>query len=84
MDLKRSLVEPDGDFVVLGAGTGAETDRTMVMSTEELERIQAVVMMMMSTMTMMSTMMTTIMTTTTIMIMITEGAVKKTGGRRMM
>lgn len=40
MDLKRSLVEPDGDFVVLGAGTGAETDRTMVMSTEELERIQ--------------------------------------------
>ncbi len=40
MDLKRSLVEPNGDFVVFGAGAGAETDRTMVMSTEELEQIQ--------------------------------------------
>ena len=84
MDLKRSLVEPDGDFVVLGAGTGSETDRTMVMSKKNWNGFRAVVMMMMSTMTMMSTMMTTIMTTTTIMIMITEGAVKKTGGRRMM
>ncbi len=39
-DLKRSLVDPDGDFVVLGAGVGTDTDRTVVMSTEELERVQ--------------------------------------------
>lgn len=41
LDLKRSLVEPEGDFVVLGAaGVRGDTDRTMVMSTEELERVQ--------------------------------------------
>ena len=40
LDLKRSLVDPDGDFVVLGAGAGTDTDRTVVMSTEELERVQ--------------------------------------------
>ena len=40
LDLKRSLVDPDGDFVVPGAGAGADTDRTVVMSTEELERVQ--------------------------------------------
>ncbi len=40
LDLKRSLVDPDGDFVVLGAGAGTDTDRTVVMSTEELEQVQ--------------------------------------------
>lgn len=40
LDLKRSLVEPDGDFVVLGAAGAADTDRTMVMSTEELNEVQ--------------------------------------------
>lgn len=39
LDLKRSLVDPDGDFVVLGAGA-ADTDRTVVMSTEEIEQVQ--------------------------------------------
>ena len=39
-DLKRSLVDPDGDFVVLGMGVSSDTDRTVVMSTEELERVQ--------------------------------------------
>lgn len=39
LDLKRSLVDPDGDFVALGAVSG-DTDRTMVMSTEELEQVQ--------------------------------------------
>lgn len=38
-DLKHSLVDPDGDFVVLGAASG-DADRTMVMSEEELERVQ--------------------------------------------
>ena len=38
LDLKRSLVDPDGDFVVMGAGK--DTDRTVVMSTEELDRVQ--------------------------------------------
>lgn len=40
LDLKRSLVEPDGDFVVLGAAGSGDTDRTMVMSAEELEQVQ--------------------------------------------
>ena len=40
LDLKRSLVEPDGEFVVLGASGSADTDRTMVMSTEEIEQVQ--------------------------------------------
>ncbi|HJA81341.1 MAG TPA: Stk1 family PASTA domain-containing Ser/Thr kinase [Candidatus Mediterraneibacter intestinipullorum] len=40
LDLKRSLVDREGDFVVLGAA-GGDTDRTMVMSTEELEQVQA-------------------------------------------
>ena len=40
LDLKRSLVDPDGDFVVMGAGAGTDTDRTVVMSTEELDRVQ--------------------------------------------
>lgn len=41
VDLKRSLVDPDGDFVVLGAAVpGGDTGRTVVMSTEELERVQ--------------------------------------------
>lgn len=40
LDLKRSLVDPDGDFVVLGAGAATDTDRTVVMSTEELEQVQ--------------------------------------------
>ncbi|HJA12014.1 MAG TPA: Stk1 family PASTA domain-containing Ser/Thr kinase [Candidatus Mediterraneibacter merdipullorum] len=39
LDLKRSLVDPDGDFVVTGA-VAADTGRTVVMSTEELERVQ--------------------------------------------
>ena len=39
LDLKRSLVDPEGDFVVLGAA-GGDTDRTMVMSTAELEQVQ--------------------------------------------
>ena len=38
-DLKHSLVDPEGSFVVLGAAAG-DTDRTMVMSEEELERVQ--------------------------------------------
>ncbi len=41
LDLKRSLVDPEDDFVVLGAGAGGDTGRTMVMSTEELEQVQA-------------------------------------------
>ena len=41
LDLKRSLVDPEGDFVVLGAGAGGDTGRTMVMSTEALEQVQA-------------------------------------------
>lgn len=36
-DLKRSLVDPDGDFVLAG---GAGGDSTVVMSTDELRRIQ--------------------------------------------
>lgn len=40
LDLKRSLVEPEGDFVVLGAASSADADRTMVMSAEEIEQIQ--------------------------------------------
>lgn len=40
LDLKRSLVDPEGDFVVLGAAAGGDTDRTMVMSTAELEQVQ--------------------------------------------
>ena len=40
LDLKRSLVDPDGDFVVPGAGAATDTDRTVVMSTEELEQVQ--------------------------------------------
>ena len=40
LDLKRSLVDPDGDFVVLGAGASSDTDKTVVMSTEELEQVQ--------------------------------------------
>ncbi|MCC2255737.1 Stk1 family PASTA domain-containing Ser/Thr kinase [Ruminococcus sp. CLA-AA-H200] len=40
-DLKRSLVDPDGDFVLAGgAAVGTDTDRTVVMSTEELEQVQ--------------------------------------------
>lgn len=40
LDLKRSLVDPDGNFVVAGVRTGADTDRTVVMSTEELNEVQ--------------------------------------------
>ena len=41
LDLKRSLVDPDGDFVLAGgAAAAAGADRTVVMSTEELDRIQ--------------------------------------------
>ena len=40
LDLKRSLVDPEGDFVVLGAAAGGDTDRTMVKSTAELEQVQ--------------------------------------------
>ncbi len=39
-DLKRSLVDPDGDFVIAGAGVRGDTDRTVVMSTEEIEQVQ--------------------------------------------
>ncbi len=39
LDLKRSLVDPDGDFVI-AAGAPGGSDRTVVMSPEELERIQ--------------------------------------------
>ena len=39
-DLKRSLVDPDGDFVIAGAGVRGDTDRTVVMSTEEIEQGQ--------------------------------------------
>lgn len=39
-DLKRSLVDPDGDFVVLGNAPSSDTDRTVVMSTEELRKVQ--------------------------------------------
>lgn len=39
-DLKHSLVDPDGDFVVLGGSASMDTDRTMVMSPEELERVK--------------------------------------------
>lgn len=39
LDLKRSLVDPEGDFV--NAGIYSDTgDRTVVMSTEELDRVQ--------------------------------------------
>lgn len=42
LDLKRSLVDPDGDFVGRGSAAGAvtETDRTVVMSTAELNQVQ--------------------------------------------
>ena len=42
LDLKRSLVDPNGDFVITGSTAGAaqDTDRTVVMSTEELEQLQ--------------------------------------------
>ena len=40
LDLKRSLVDPDGDFVALGVMSGAASDRTVAMSTEELEQVQ--------------------------------------------
>ncbi len=40
VDLKRSLVDPDGDFVIAGAGVRGDTDRTVVMSTEEIEQVQ--------------------------------------------
>ena len=33
-------MDPEGDFVVLGAAAGGDTDRTMVMSTAELEQVQ--------------------------------------------
>lgn len=42
-DLKHSLVDPDGRFVVLGAGAGrarVNTDATVLMDTGDLERIQ--------------------------------------------
>ena len=41
-DLKRSLVDPDGDFVnsVGVIGVSRDTDRTVVMSQEELERLK--------------------------------------------
>ena len=38
-DLKRSLVDPDGDFVTMGAVPG-DSDRTVVMSTEEIRQLQ--------------------------------------------
>ncbi len=38
-DLKRSLVDPDGEFVTLGAVPG-DSDRTVVMSTEEIRQLQ--------------------------------------------
>ena len=37
-DLKHSLVDPEGDFVVLGGRR--RSDRTVVMSPEEVERLQ--------------------------------------------
>ena len=42
LDLKRSLVDPDGDFVITGSVAAAvpDSDRTVVMSTEELEQLQ--------------------------------------------
>lgn len=42
LDLKRSLVDPDGDFVITGsvAAAAPDSDRTVVMSTEELEQLQ--------------------------------------------
>ena len=39
LDLKRSLVDPDGDFVVIG-NKGNVDDRTVVMSTEEINEVQ--------------------------------------------
>ena len=39
LDLKRSLVDPDGDFVVIGNKGGVD-DRTVVMSTEEINEVQ--------------------------------------------
>ena len=39
LDLKRSLVDPDGDFVVIGGRSNAD-DRTVVMSTEEINEVQ--------------------------------------------
>ena len=38
-DLKRSLVDPDGDFVAMGA-VPDDSDRTVVMSTDEIRRLQ--------------------------------------------
>lgn len=38
-DLKRSLVDPDGDFVGK-TQISSDTERTVVMSTEELDRVQ--------------------------------------------
>lgn len=40
MDLKRSLVDPNGNFVVIGGMASRDTDRTMVMDTEELRQVQ--------------------------------------------
>ena len=44
LDLKRSLVDPDGDFVIAGGAAAAaaagSSDRTVVMSTEELSELQ--------------------------------------------
>lgn len=42
LDLKRSLVDPEGDFVVTGnkGPAASDNDRTVVMSTEELEQLQ--------------------------------------------
>ncbi|HJD45631.1 MAG TPA: Stk1 family PASTA domain-containing Ser/Thr kinase [Candidatus Mediterraneibacter norfolkensis] len=40
LDLKRSLVDPDGDFVLTGGAAAVGSDRTVVMSTEEIDRIK--------------------------------------------
>ncbi len=40
LDLKRSLVDPDGDFVLTGGAGAVGSDRTVVMSTEEIDRIK--------------------------------------------
>lgn len=39
LDLKRSLVSPESDFVNLGV-YGADSDETVMMTTEDMERIQ--------------------------------------------
>lgn len=40
LDLKRSLISPESDFVNLGAyGAGGASDETVMMATEEMERI---------------------------------------------